>query len=166
VEEQGPSIVEQFERTSASIPWYGKQYLAAKLFILAVLISAGVSYGLAKYKETTDYQILTETVWCTDTILVEGVTRLQPNSLGIRNDFKRGRAETFQLLPNGKAILPGFNTEPVNAKWRAEDIYVEIYEADTFGNIYDDVYECYITPEFLKLVSPHTLIRGSRNGAY
>ncbi len=166
MEEQEPSIIEQFERTSAKIPWYGKQFLAAKLFILLVIVAALVSFGLSKYKRTTDHEILTQTVWCADTVLVEGKTRLQPNSLGIRNDFKRGRAETFQLLPDGKAILPGFNTEQVHAKWRTEDIYIEIYDADTFGNIYNDVYEFYLTPEFLKLVSPHTMISGSRNGAY
>jgi hypothetical protein len=166
VEEQNPSIVEQFERTSAAIPWYGKQHMAAKVFILAVIIAAITSYVLAQMKTSTEYQILTETVWCADTIMVDGVTRLQPNSLGIRNDYKRGRAETFQLLPNGKAILPGFNSGPVHAKWRSEDIYIEIYEADTFGALYNDVYEYYITPEFLKLVSVDLTISGSRNGAY
>ncbi len=69
-------------------------------------------------------------------------------------------------MSNGKAILPGFNTEPVHAKWRTEDIYIEIYDADTFGNLYNDVYEFYITPEFLKLVSVDVTISGSRNGAY
>lgn len=91
---------------------------------------------------------------------------MQPNSLGIREDFNRGRVESFQLFKDGKAVLPGFNTEPVHAKWRAEDIYIEIYDADTFGNIYNNVYEYYLTPEFLKLVSPKVVIRGSRNGAY
>lgn len=166
MEEKGPSIVEQFERVSAKIPWYGKQHLSAKVFILLVLITAGVAYGVSGVKRSTEYQILTETVWCADTIMVNGVTRLQPNSLGIRSDFKRGRVETFQLMQNGKAILPGFNTEPVHAKWKAEDIYIKIYDADTFGNIYNDVYEYYITPEFLKLVSVDVMISGSRNGAY
>jgi hypothetical protein len=166
VEEQGPSIVEQFERTSAKIPWYGKQHMAAKLFILLALIAAVTAYVLSKMKRASEFQTMTETVWCADTIMVDGITRLQPNSLGVRTDFKRGRSETFQLMSNGKAVLPGFNTEPVHAKWRTEDIYIEIYDADTFGNLYNDVYEFYITPEFLKLVSTDVTISGSRNGAY
>lgn len=165
MKEKEPSVVEQFEETTRKIPWYGKQFLAAKLFILAALLVAGISYLLVKLKRSTEHQILTETVWCADTIMV-GITRLQPNSLGIRTDFTRGRVESFQLYGNGKAILPGFNTEPVNAKWRSEDIYIEIYDADTFGNIYNNVYEYYITPEFLKLVSEDVMISGSRNGAY
>lgn len=140
--------------------------MPAKLFILFAIVVAGISYALVKINRATEHQILTETVWCADTIMVNGVTRLQPNSLGIRTDFKRGRSETFQLMANGKAVLPGFNTEPVHAKWRSEDIYIEIYDADTFGNIYNDVYEYYITPEFLKLVSVDLVISGSRNGAY
>ena len=166
VEEQEPSIAEQFEKTTAKIPWYGKQFIAAKLFILLVLIAAAVSYVFVEVYRASEHEILTETLWCADTIMVNGVTRLQPNSLGIRTDFTRGRQETFQLLENGKAVLPGFNCEPVNAKWRTEDIYIEIYDADTFGHIYNNVYEYYLTPEFLKLVSEDVQISGSRNGAY
>ncbi len=66
----------------------------------------------------------------------------------------------------GTVILPGFNTEAVHAKWRTEEIYIEIYDADTFGNIYNNVYEFYITPEFLKLVSEDVMISTSRKGAF
>lgn len=166
MEEKEPSIVEQFERSTARIPWYGKQYLATKVFILLAIVTAICCYAIVKVNRATEHQILTETVWCADTIMVNGVTRLQPNTLGIKADFTRGRTETFQLLNSGKAILPGFNSEPVNAKWRTEDIYIEIYDADTFGNIYNNVYEYYLTPEFLKLVSADVIISGSRNGAY
>lgn len=166
MEEQEPSIVEQFERTTAKIPWYGKQYLAAKVFILLAIITAIVCLIVVKMKRASEFQILTETVWCADTIMIDGVTRLQPNSLGIKTDFSRGRVESFQLLASGKAVLPGFNSEPVHAKWRREEIYIQIYEADTFGNIYNNIYEYYLTPEFLKLVSEDVMISGSRNGAY
>jgi len=54
----------------------------------------------------------------------------------------------------------------VYAKWRSEKIYIEIYDADTFGNIYNGVYEYFITTEFLKLVSEDVVISGSRNGVY
>jgi hypothetical protein len=165
VEEKEPSIAEQFDKTTSRIPWMGKQFIGTRVFIIAVLLVTGISYGLVKYYRATERQILTETVWCADTIMV-GINRLQPNSLGIKTDFSRGRVETFQLMDNGKAILPGFNTEPVHAKWRSEDIYIEIYDADTFGNVYNNVYEYYITPEFLKLVGVKTMISGSRNGAY
>lgn len=140
--------------------------MATKVFILLVILVAITAFVLSKIKRASEFQIMTETVWCADTIMVDGITRMQPNSLGIRTDFKRGRVETFQLMSNGKAVLPGFNTEPVHAKWRTEDIYIEIYDADTFGNLYNDVYEYYITPEFLKLVSTDVTISGSRNGAY
>lgn len=165
MEEKEPTIAEQFDRITSRIPWYGKQFIGTRVFILAVLLMLGTSWLLVKMFRQTDHQILTETVWCADTVMV-GINRLQPNSLGIRADFSRGRVETFRLLENGKAILPGFNTEPVNAKWRTEDIYIEIYDADTFGQIYNNVYEYYLTPEFLKLVSEDVLISGSRNGAY
>lgn len=166
VEEKELSIAEHFERISAKIPWYRKQFIAARLFILLAVITAIGAYVLVKVNRYTEHQLLTETVWCADTIMVNGVTRLQPNSLGIRNDFSRGRQETFQLQPDGKAILPGFNSEPVHAKWRTEQIYIEIYDADTFGHIYNNVYEYYLTPEFLKLVGADIVISGSRNGAY
>ena len=165
MEDKEPSIAEQFDKTTSRIPWFGRQFIAARVFIIAVLVVAGICYLLVKLKRSSEHQILTETVWCADTIMV-GVNRLQPNSLGIKTDFTRGRVESFQLFANGKAVLPGFNTEPVHAKWRSEDIYIEIYDADTFGNIYNNVYEYYLTPEFLKLVSEDVLIRGSRNGAY
>jgi hypothetical protein len=166
VEEKQPSIAEQFEWTTAKIPWYGKQYIAAKIFILLSVITAVTCYVLVRMKRSTEFQTLTETVWCADTIIVDGKTRLQPNTLGIKSDFTRGRVESFHLLPNGKAILPGFNSEAVHAKWRTEEIYIEIYDADTFGNIYNNVYEYYLTPEFLKLVSEDVVINGSKNGAY
>lgn len=166
MEEKEPSIAEHFESISGKIPWFRKQFIAARLFILLAIAAAIVSYVLVQINRQSEHQILTETVWCADTILVNGVTRLQPNSLGIRTDFSRGRQETFQLMANGKAILPGFNTEPVHAKWRTEQIYIEIYDADTFGNIYNNVYEYYLTPEFLKLVAVDVTISGSRNGAY
>lgn len=166
MEEKELTIREHFERISSKIPWYRKQFIATRLFILLAVVTAVISYVVVKMYRQTEHQILTETVWCADTIMVNGVTRLQPNSLGIRTDFSRGRQETFQLMPNGKAVLPGFNTEPVHAKWRTEQIYIEIYDADTFGNIYNNVYEYYITPEFLKLVAVDVTISGSRNGAY
>lgn len=140
--------------------------MAAKVFILLVILTAIVSLVIVNVKRASDFQILTETVWCADTIMVNGVTRLQPNSLGIKPDFSRGRVESFQLQANGKAVLPGFNSEPVHAKWRREEIYIQIYDADTFGNIYNNIYEYYLTPEFLRLVSEDVMISGSRNGAY
>lgn len=163
--EKEASVVEQFERTTSRIPWLGKQFIAARLFILAVLVMAGVIWGIVATTRDTEQELLTNTVWCADTIMV-GITRLQPNSFGIRQDLKRARVETFQLKKGGVAVLPGFNSDPVHAKWRSEDIYIEIYDADTFGNIYNGVYEFFLTPEFLKLQSEDRLICGSRNGQY
>lgn len=165
MEKKDPTFAEQFDKTTSRIPWLGRQYMAARVFIVAILVVTLGSYALVKVKRSSEHQILTETVWCADTIMA-GINRLQPNSLGIKTDFSRGRVETFQLFADGKAVLPGFNTEPVRAKWRSEDIYIEIYDADTFGNIYNNVYEYYITPEFLKLVGVDVVISGSRNGAY
>jgi hypothetical protein len=165
VQENSPSLAKQFDKVTARIPWLGKQYIASRVFFIAALCVALLCYVLAEIFRRSDHEILTETVWCADTVMV-GVNRLQPNTLGIIPDYSRRRVETFQLLPNGKAILPGFNTEAVRAKWRTEDIYIEIYDCDTFGNVYNNVYEYYLTPEFLKLVSEDVLISGSRDGAY
>lgn len=160
-----PSVAEQFERTTSRIPWLGKQFIAARVFIVAVLVSAGVIWAMVETTTSSESDLLTNTVWCADTIMV-GVTRLQPNSFGIHADLKRARVETIELKAGGNAILPGFNSEPVHAKWRSEDIYIEIYDADAFGSIYNGVYEFFITPEFLKLQSEDRLICGSRNGQY
>ncbi len=166
MEEKEPTIAEQFERVTAKVPWYGKQYMATKVFILLAIITAITCLVVVKMNRATEFELLTETVWCADTIIVDGKYRLQPNSLGIKNDFTRGRVESFQLFGNGKAILPGFNTEPVHAKWRTEQIYIEIYDADTFGNVYNNVYEYFLTPGFLKLVSEDVMISGSKDGSY
>jgi hypothetical protein len=165
VEEQGPSIAEQFEKTTGKIPWLGRQYMSARLFVLGVLLTSAIIYGLVVTTRPTEHSILTETVWRADTIMV-GIKRLQPNTFGSEVDPVKGTAETFQLKADGQAILPGFNSEAVYAKWRSEEIYIEIYEADTFGNIYNGVYEYFITPDFLKLVSEDVVISGSRNGVY
>jgi len=165
VQEQEPSITEQFDKTTGKIPWLGRQYLSARLFVIAVVVMAGIIYGLVVSTRPTEENILTETVWRADTIMV-GINRLQPNTFGRDVDPVKGTAETFQLKSDGQAILPGFNSEPVYAKWRSEKIYIEIYDADTFGNIYNGVYEYFITTEFLKLVSEDVVISGSRNGVY
>ncbi len=139
--------------------------MPTRVFIFAILGFAAVVYLLVVMNRPTEHKMLTETVWCADTIMV-GVTRLQPNSFGIKADFKRSRVETFQLKSDGRAIFPGFNSEPVNAKWKTEDIYIEIYDADTFGNIYNGVYEFFLTQEFLKMVNEKVMISGSKTRAY
>lgn len=165
VVEKDPSIAEQFESSTSRIPWLGKQFIAARVFVVAVLVTAGVIWAMVANKTTSEKDLLTKTVWCVDTIMV-GTSRLQPNSLGIRADLTRARVESMELKAGGVAILPGFNSPPVHAKWKSEEIYIEIYDADTFGNIYNGVYEFFITPEFLKLQSEDRLICGSRNGQY
>lgn len=163
--EKEPRIDEQFDKVTTRIPWLGKQLMSARVFIVATLLAAGAIWGLVVTTTKTEQGLLTDTVWCADTIMV-GISRLQPNSFGIHADLTRASVETIQFKRGGKVILPGFNSDPVNAKWRSEDIYIEIYDADTFGNIYNGTYEFFLTPEFLKLQSEDRLICGSRNGQY
>jgi len=163
--EKDPTLSEQFEQSTSRIPWLGKQFIAARVFVVAVLATAGITWAMVANQTSSEKDMLTKTVWCVDTIMV-GTSRLQPNSLGVRTDLTRARVESMQLKPGGIAILPGFNSAPVHAKWKSEEIYIEIYDADTFGNIYNGVYEYFITPEFLKLQSEDRLICGSRNGQY
>jgi hypothetical protein len=159
-------ILQRFERSTSRIPWLGKQEVSARAFLIGIAIASVLAFALFTSGYKSERNILTETTWCVDTVMVNGVTRLQPNTLGLYSDFSRGRSETLQLRKDGTVILPGFNSEAVHAKWRTEEIYIEIYDADTFGNIYNNVYEFYITPEFLKLVSEDVMISTSRKGAF
>jgi hypothetical protein len=160
------TILQQFDASTSRIPWLGKQEVSARAFVIGIVAAAVLSLGLFFNSNVTEHDILTKTTWCVDTVMVNGVTRLQPNTLGLYSDFTKGRSETMQLRKDGTVILPGYNSEAVHAKWRSEEIYIEIYDADTFGNIYNNVYEFYITPEFLKLVSEDVMISTSRKGAY
>jgi hypothetical protein len=160
------TFLQRFEQSTSRIPWLGKQEVSARAFVIGILVASVLSLFLFTSGHKTEHDILTKTTWCVDTVMVNGVTRLQPNTLGLYADFTKGRSETMQLRKDGTVILPGFNSEAVHAKWRSEEIYIEIYDADTFGNIYNNVYEFYITPEFLKLVSEDVMISTSRKGAF
>lgn len=160
------TLLERFDKSTSRIPWLGKQEVSARAFLIGIAIASVLALALFTSGYKSERNILTETTWCVDTVMVNGVTRLQPNTLGLYSDFSRGRSETLQLRKDGTVILPGFNSEAVHAKWRTEEIYIEIYDADTFGNIYNNVYEFYITPEFLKLVSEDVMISTSRKGAF
>lgn len=160
------TLLQRFEQSTSRIPWLGKQEVSARAFVIGIVIASVLTLALFTSGYKSEKNILTETTWCVDTVMVNGVTRLQPNTLGLYTDFSKGKSETMQLHKDGTVILPGFNSEAVHAKWRSEAIYIEIYDADTFGNIYNNVYEFYITPEFLKLVSEDVMISTSRKGAF
>jgi hypothetical protein len=147
---------------TGKLPFMGKLILEFRLLILATLALLLVIVPIVLITLPSVKEQLIRKSWCFDRLTYKG-RHYQPNSAGVKIVFGNQCTETFFFDDQGSAYLPGFNTYPVNAKWKMEGSQVVIYNSDTFQNIYNGRYSVEINENTITMRSDSTTITGYSN---
>lgn len=101
---------------------------------------------------------LTNQSWCLDK-----VTYLEKDypvkTTGLRFIIVGGCEESIDIRGDGRISLPGFNSREAKGKWMLIDNSLQIMFTDTFGFVYNGVYEIDFTIEGLILKSEQTTLQ-------
>ena len=128
--------------------------------MIAIAVITTIIYLLVK---PSRYHTLTNHTWCVTGLSYNNL-RYQPSSYGMKISGAGFCDEELQFETDGTVTLPGFNSRVVNGSWTLDGNFLTISKADTFGFLYNGVYDVDISKDGLTLWSDSTTIYCSGTG--
>ena len=163
--QDGNPLLKWFDKRTKNLPLFGgieqgRRLLLASSLLLVTL--GGVGYLWSGLEKDDMREQLSGREWCVRSMVLEG-KELQPLSIQkVLHIEYVGCEEIVVFTWTGHVKLPGLNTAPVHARWSEVDGHVEIYSADTLGEVYEGIYSVSVSPHMIALRSKRLLIDGVR----
>ncbi|MDX9751838.1 MAG: hypothetical protein RBT71_12205 [Flavobacteriales bacterium] len=167
VEEDRPAggsiMLEAFNSRTRGLPLIGRLRVEWRLMLVGAtglgLISALVYLTLAP----TRSEMLQAHEWCVAGMEAEGAP-LAPNTTGPAFRFvMAGCPERIRFHNDGRVLLPGIDTDEVEATWRLEGKWLVIEAATDLPHLYNGVYAFRVDGNRLALRSKRISVRCGRD---
>lgn len=158
-ETEGEVSNNRFNQFTSGLPFIGKYAAEIRLIVFVAVILLILALILLPFilkARPTVAELITSKTWC-----LYGLSYQNNNyKLNTRDNtfYFEGCRESLLFDDNGILKLPGFNSPVVKAKWRIENDYLIILNADTFKQVYEGEYAVKVDKNYLVLESQDTRI--------
>lgn len=157
-EQTVPTWLKWVDRFAAKLPFLqGRSDVSkrATVLIATFVLLTGIALSIAMVRKSDLVDDLASTTWWIESIEHDGTAWEPPQSGPLRLSGTYMRV----IFDEGSRVqLPAADRRALQALWYSEDGMLVIFNSDTFGDVYDGVYEVSITHNALLMRSRRTTI--------